>query len=64
VAAALLSRALDIVENGDDLGKFEQPFNNEYADVIPSDSSLVSRFEKRLKSSPSDFSPLRPQYGG
>jgi hypothetical protein len=60
VVASLLSRARVIFEKGDDLGSHEQPLDNEYGHFIPSDRSLVDRFEKRLKSYPSDFAPLRP----
>jgi hypothetical protein len=62
--ASLLSRAQAIFEAGDDLGTHEQQLDNEYAQIIPLDSSLVERFEKRLKTSPSDFAPLRPKDGG
>jgi hypothetical protein len=59
--ASMLSRARRIFEAGDDLGSHEQPLDGEYARMIPSDGSLFERFEKRLKSSPSDFAPLRPK---
>jgi hypothetical protein len=57
--ATLLSRARVIFEVGDDLESHEQKLDGEYAHIIPSDSSLVDRLEERLKSSPSDFAPLR-----
>lgn len=57
--ASLLSRARRILEAGDDLGKHEQQLDGEYVHIIPSDSSLVERFEKRFKSNPLDFAPLR-----
>jgi len=57
--ASLLSRARQIFEAEDELESHEQQLDGEYARVIPSDSSLVDRFEKRLRSSPSDFAPLR-----
>jgi hypothetical protein len=63
-ASSLLSRAQAIFEAGDDLESHEQGLNGEYAQIVPSDSSLVERFEKRLKASPSDFAPLRPEHGG
>jgi hypothetical protein len=56
---SLLSRARRIFEAGNDLGRHEGQLDREYADVIPSDDSIAERFEKRLKSSPSDFAPLR-----
>jgi hypothetical protein len=59
--ALLLARARQIFETADDLESHEQQLDSEYARMIPSDSSLVERFEKRLKSSPSDFAPLRPK---
>jgi hypothetical protein len=57
--ASLLSRARPIFEAGDDLGSHEQQLDGEYAHMIPSDSLLVDRFKARLKSSLSDFAPLR-----
>jgi hypothetical protein len=62
--ASLLSRARTIFETGDDLGHYEQRLDAEYADMIPSDSSLVQRFEKRLRSNPSDYEPLREEDTG
>jgi hypothetical protein len=62
--ASLLSRARKLFETGDDLERNEQQLDGQYADMIPSDSSLVERFEKRLKSSPSDFAPLRAKDRG
>ena len=62
--ASFLSHARKIFETGDDLGSHEQELDGQYAAMIPSDSSLVERFEKRLKSSPSDFAPLRPKDAG
>lgn len=45
----------------------ERELDGEYARLIPSDDALVERFERRLKSCPSDFAPPRPkdrvQYG-
>ena len=57
--ASLLSRTRQIFEAADDLGGYEQQLDGEYANLIPSDSSLVERLQKRLKSSPSDFASLR-----
>jgi hypothetical protein len=62
--ASLLSRARRIFEAEDDLGSHEQKLDGEYAHMIPSDSSLVDRFEERLKSSPSDFAPLKAKDAG
>jgi len=62
--ASLLSRTRRIFEAGDDLRNHEQRLDSEYARMIPSDSSLIERFERRLKSSPSDFAPLRPKDTG
>jgi len=57
--ATLLSRARVVFEAAEDLESHELQLDKEYAAMIPSDSSLVERFEKRLKSNPSDFAPLR-----
>ena len=57
--ASLLSRARGTFEAADDLGSHEQRLDGEYAHFVPSDSSLVERFQMRLKSKPSDFAPLR-----
>jgi hypothetical protein len=62
--ATLLSCARQIFAAGEDLGSHEQRLDGEYTQLIPSDSSLSERFEKRLKSSPSDFAPLRPKDKG
>jgi hypothetical protein len=57
--ASLLSRARNLFEKGDDLERHEQQLDRRYGDLIPSDSSLVESFEKRLRANPSDFAPLR-----
>lgn len=57
--ASLLFRARRVFEAGKDLGNDEQKLNGEYAALIPSDSAVVDRFEKRFKSNPSEFAPLR-----
>jgi hypothetical protein len=57
--ASLLSRARKLFETGDNLEFHEQQLGRQYADLIPSDSSLVECFEKRLQANPSDFAPLR-----
>jgi hypothetical protein len=56
--AFLLSRARKLFETGDDLDRHERQLDGHYADLIPSDSSLVELFEKQLKVKPSDFAPL------
>ncbi|MBX7103581.1 MAG: hypothetical protein K1X57_05845 [Gemmataceae bacterium] len=58
--ASLLARARGIFETADDLESHELQLDIEYAQLIPSDSSLVERFEQQLKTRPSDFAPLRP----
>jgi hypothetical protein len=62
--ASLLSRARVIFEAGDDLEGHEQQLDGNYTRTVPSDSSLVERFEKGLKTSPSDFAPVRPKDRG
>jgi hypothetical protein len=56
---SLLSRATRIFESAEELESHEQQLDRQYADMIPTDSSLVARFEERLKANPSDFAPLR-----
>ena len=62
--ASLLTRARKLFETGDDLERHEQQLDQQYAALIPSDSSLVECFEKRLQARPSDFAPLRPKDTG
>jgi hypothetical protein len=62
--ASLLSRARTIFEAADHLGSQEQQLDGEYAQLIPSDSSLAELFESRLKSKPQDFEALRPKDRG
>jgi hypothetical protein len=57
--AALLSRARELFVVGDDLEDYEQQLDLQYEALIPSDSSLVECFEKRLQTSPTDFARLR-----
>lgn len=59
--APLLSRARKLFETGDDreLERQEQRLDRQYTVLIPSDSSLVECFEKRLQANPSNFAPLR-----
>jgi hypothetical protein len=61
---SLLSRAKSVFESAEDLECHEQQLDRQYADMIPTDSSLVVRFEERLKSNPSDFAPLRAKDRG
>ena len=62
--ASLFSRASEIVTSGRDVANYEALLNKEYLQIIPSDGFLSERFENRLKSSPSDFAPLRPNDKG
>jgi hypothetical protein len=57
--ASLVARARKLFETGDDLERHERQLDGHYADLIPSDSSLVECFEKQLQANPSDFAPLR-----
>jgi hypothetical protein len=57
--ASLLSHARKIFETDHDLESHEQELDRQYAAMIPSDSSLVERFEQRLKSNPSEYAALR-----
>lgn len=57
--ASLLSRAKTIFETGNDLEVHEHQLDRQYADMVPSDCSLVERFENHLKSNPSEYAPLR-----
>ena len=57
--ASLLSRARTIVKKGEDLEAYERKLDREYADLIPSDSSLVERFEKHLALNPAEYAGLR-----
>jgi len=58
-AAFLLSRAA-IIDAGNDLESQGRNLDSEYGRLIPSDSSLTERFDKRLKTNPLDFGPFRP----
>lgn len=62
--ASLMSRARGIFEAADDLGSHEQQLDGEYGKLVPSDSSLVERFERRLKSNSHDFEALRAKDRG
>jgi hypothetical protein len=57
--ASWMSRARTVFEAGVDLETYEHQLDRKYAALIPSDSSLVERFEERLKSHPSEYAPLR-----
>jgi hypothetical protein len=54
----LLSRAMSILETGDNLDIHEGQLDQQYACIIPDDGTLVDRFEEWLLSKPSDYAPL------
>jgi hypothetical protein len=58
-AASLLSRARTIMKADDNLEFHERQLDQQYADIIPADNSLVERFEKHLELNPSEYAPLR-----
>jgi hypothetical protein len=58
-AAYLLTRARTILEANDNLEFHERQLDQEYADIIPADNSLVQRFERHLELSPSEYAPLQ-----
>ena len=62
--ASLLTRARGIFEAANELGDYEQQLDLEYVQLIPSDSSLVERFECQLKSKPYDFGAVRARDRG
>ena len=53
--ADLLARARKIWEADQDLESYEPQLDNDYAALIPEDSSLVERFEHLHKTRPSEF---------
>jgi len=53
--ADLLARARKILEADQDLESCESQLDNDYAALIPDDSSLVERFEQFHKTRPSEF---------
>jgi hypothetical protein len=53
--ADLLARARKIWEADQDLESYETQLDNDYAALIPDDSSLVERFEHLRKTRPSEF---------
>lgn len=57
--ASLLVGARNLIETANDLESHEQQLDGEYARLVPSDSSLVERFVRQLKSRPSDFARLQ-----
>jgi len=59
--AALMSRARSLFEKEVDLGKHESQLDGRYVELIPSDSSLVERFEEHLTSQPQEYAPLRTE---
>ncbi len=56
--AVLLSSARKLRETDEDLEFHEGQLNDDYATLIPDDSSLMERFEAVHKMRPLDFSPL------
>jgi hypothetical protein len=58
-AASLLSRARTILEADKNLEFHERQLDQQYADVIPADSTLIERFEKHLGLYPSEYAPVR-----
>ena len=62
--ASLLSRTRGIFEATDDRENHEQQLDSKYAQLVPSDSSLVERFESQLKSKPHDFGAVRAKDRG
>jgi hypothetical protein len=57
--ASLLSRARSIFESGVELTEHELQLDAEYGVLVPTDTSLVDRFEQQLQLKPSEFEPLR-----
>lgn len=53
--ASLLSGARQLFETGNDLELHEKQLNDQYEVLIPSDSSIVERFEVHLHSNPTDY---------
>lgn len=58
--ASLLIRARRIFEAAESPGSHEPELNREYIQLA-SDGILTEHFERRFKSNPSDFAPLRPR---
>jgi hypothetical protein len=56
--AELLVRARKLLEADEDLELHEAALDKEYARLVPEDSFLVIRFERRLDAHPEDFGPL------
>jgi hypothetical protein len=57
--ASLLARAKKILQAGNNLKIHERQLDQQYADMIPADNSVVERFEKHLKLSPFEYAPVR-----
>ncbi|MBN2384609.1 hypothetical protein JXQ70_17180 [bacterium] len=57
--AAIFTHARRLVDTDEDLDDYEATLDQEYADIIPDDTSLIKRFEKHLKENPSEYAPLR-----
>ncbi len=60
-AASIFSRARNVVQSGEVSDLLERQFDEQYSEVIPSDSSLVDRFETHFSANPSDYAKLRPR---
>jgi hypothetical protein len=56
--AKLLVEARRIFEAGHDLAEQEGLLDRDYHRLVPDDSSLYARFERRRQSHPQDFAPL------
>ncbi|MEI8019379.1 MAG: hypothetical protein WCH39_14335 [Schlesneria sp.] len=56
---ALLTLARERIDADDDLGGHEHRLDALYAELVPSDNSIVERFEQRLKLNPFEFASLR-----
>jgi hypothetical protein len=39
--------------------EMREEFGDSYSEFIPNDSSLIKAFERRFRSSPDDFAPVR-----
>ena len=56
--ADLLSHARRVFEADEDVASQESRLDQQYAALVPDDSSLVERFEKHWREKPSDFATL------
>ncbi len=58
-AATLLTHAGTILASDIEMEFHERQLDQRYANIIPEDSLLVERFEKRLELNPFEYAPLR-----